>query len=84
MSFKLTLLRSKGQCGRHHCSVIIRHRVGAHAPPDDRLRRMIQYAETAMDELDRLRLLDARRSLSSGSPKARPGGGHDSFRDAST
>jgi hypothetical protein len=33
---------------------------------------MIQYAETPMDELDRLRLLDARLC------------GHDRFRDAST
>jgi hypothetical protein len=29
-------------------AVIVRHRVGAFAPPDDRLRRTIQYPEKQM------------------------------------
>jgi hypothetical protein len=42
-----------------------------------RLDRTIQYAAAFAFKPMRLRLLDTRWSLSSGSPMARPGGGHD-------
>jgi hypothetical protein len=42
-----------------------------------RLDRTIQYAAAFAFKPRRLRLLDTRWSLSSGSPKARPGGGYD-------
>jgi hypothetical protein len=48
-----------------------------------RLDRTIQYAAADVSHLKRLRLLDTRWSLSSGSPKARPDGGYDEkFRPA--
>jgi hypothetical protein len=37
----------------------------------------IQYSETLVMEPKTRGVLDTRRSLSSGSPKARPGGGYD-------
>jgi hypothetical protein len=43
-----------------------------------RLDRTIQYSGTPMTDLRSRGVLDTRRSLSSGSPKARPGGGYDS------
>jgi hypothetical protein len=63
--------------------VIVRHRVDAKASPDDRLRRTIQYSATLEIDYRRLVLLDTRRSLSSGSPEARPGGGYDAVGRAS-
>jgi len=40
---------------------------------------MIQYAAALVIAPKRRGVLDARRSLSSGRPKAGPGGGHDEF-----
>jgi hypothetical protein len=41
-------------------AVITRHRVGAFAPPDDRLQRVIQYSRTLVIEPRGRGLLDAR------------------------
>jgi hypothetical protein len=35
---------------RYTTTVVTRHRVGAFAPPDDRLRRVIQYSRDARDQ----------------------------------
>ena len=44
-------------------------------PPDDRLQRATQYSEASVMESKNRGVPDTRWSLSSGSPKARSGGG---------
>ena len=49
---------------RYSLAVVTRHRVGAFAPPDDRLRRVTQYSRASVMELEGCGVLDTPPSRS--------------------
>jgi len=55
--------------------LFVMQRTHAHPRLDHPRKRMIQYAVTVIVALEGRGVLDTRRILSSGSPKARPVGG---------